>query len=159
MIPGLGRCPGGRKVYPLQYPGLENSKDCIVHGVAKSQTQLSDFHFHWLSCLQPFQGFCKVTKSFSPCNTIFFSLVYPDACYVSQLPLQLGVACALGVAQQVLSHHSASQQDIRPEPSSLHLRPSMLLSLCLSASDKHHDLGSRGWGCWSHRWDGWSLCS
>ena len=30
--------------YPLQYSGLENSMDCIVHGVAKSQTQLSDFH-------------------------------------------------------------------------------------------------------------------
>ena len=24
--------------YPLQYSGLENSMDCIVHGVAKSQT-------------------------------------------------------------------------------------------------------------------------
>ena len=31
--------------YPLQYSGLENSMDCIVHGVAKSGTQLSDFHF------------------------------------------------------------------------------------------------------------------
>ena len=30
--------------YPLQYFGLENSMDCIVHGVAKSQTRLSDFH-------------------------------------------------------------------------------------------------------------------
>ena len=29
----------------LQYFGLENSMDCIVHGVAKSQTQVSDFHF------------------------------------------------------------------------------------------------------------------
>ena len=29
----------------FQYSGLENSMDCIVHGVAKSQTQLSDFHF------------------------------------------------------------------------------------------------------------------
>ena len=29
----------------LQYSGLENSMDCIVHGVAKSWTQLSDFHF------------------------------------------------------------------------------------------------------------------
>ena len=27
-----------------QYSGLENSMDCIVHGVAKSWTQLSDFH-------------------------------------------------------------------------------------------------------------------
>ena len=31
--------------YPLQYSGLENSMDCIVHGVTKNQTQLSDFHF------------------------------------------------------------------------------------------------------------------
>ena len=29
----------------LQYSGLENSMDCIVHGVAKSWIQLSDFHF------------------------------------------------------------------------------------------------------------------
>ena len=32
--------------YPLQHSGLQNSMDCIVHGVAKSQTWLSDFHFH-----------------------------------------------------------------------------------------------------------------
>ena len=29
--------------YPLQYSGLEKSIDCIVHGVAKSRTRLSDF--------------------------------------------------------------------------------------------------------------------
>ena len=45
LIPGLGRPPGEGKAYPLQYSGLENSMDCIVHGVVKSQTQLSDFHF------------------------------------------------------------------------------------------------------------------
>ena len=45
-IPGLGRSPGEGKGYPLQYSGLENSTDCIVHGVAKSQTRLSNFHFH-----------------------------------------------------------------------------------------------------------------
>ena len=44
-IPELVRCPGEEKCYPLQYSGLENSKDCIVHGVAKSQTRLSDFDF------------------------------------------------------------------------------------------------------------------
>ena len=32
-IPGLGRSPGEGKGYPLQYSGLENSKDCIAHGV------------------------------------------------------------------------------------------------------------------------------
>ena len=46
LIPGLGRSPGEGKGYPLQYSGLENSMICIVHGVAKSWTQLSDFHFH-----------------------------------------------------------------------------------------------------------------
>ena len=37
-IPGLGRSPGKGKGYPLQCSGLKNSMDCIVHGVAKSQT-------------------------------------------------------------------------------------------------------------------------
>ena len=41
-IPGLVRFHGGGKGYPLQYSGLENSMDCIVHGVAKSWTGLSD---------------------------------------------------------------------------------------------------------------------
>ena len=44
-IPGLGRSPGKGKGYPLQYSGLENSMNCIVHWVAKSWTRLSDFHF------------------------------------------------------------------------------------------------------------------
>ena len=44
-IPELGRSPGEGKGYPLQYSGLENSMDCIVHGVTKSRTRLSDFHF------------------------------------------------------------------------------------------------------------------
>ena len=44
-IPGLGGSSGDRKSYSLQYSGLKNSMDCTVHGVAKSQTQLSDFQF------------------------------------------------------------------------------------------------------------------
>ena len=44
-IPRLGRSPGDGNGYPLQYSGLENSMDCIVHGVAKSRTHLNDFHF------------------------------------------------------------------------------------------------------------------
>ena len=46
-IPGLGRSPGEGKGCSLQYSGLENAMDSIVHGVAKSQTRLSDFHFHF----------------------------------------------------------------------------------------------------------------
>ena len=37
-IPGLGRSPGEENGYPLQYPGLENSMDCTVDGVAESDT-------------------------------------------------------------------------------------------------------------------------
>ena len=43
-IAGLGRYPGEGKGDPLQYSGLENSMDCIVHGVAKSWTRMSNFH-------------------------------------------------------------------------------------------------------------------
>ena len=51
-IPGSGRSAAEGIGYPLQYSGLENSMDCIVHGVTKSQTQLSDFHCHQYSCLE-----------------------------------------------------------------------------------------------------------
>ena len=37
-ISELGNFPGEGNGYPLQYSGLENSMDCIVHGVTKSQT-------------------------------------------------------------------------------------------------------------------------
>ena len=43
-VPGLGRSPGEGKGYPLQYSGLGNSMNCVVHGVTKSWTRLSDFH-------------------------------------------------------------------------------------------------------------------
>ena len=45
-IPGLGRSPGEGNSYPLQYSGLENSMDCVVHEVTKSQTRLIHFHLH-----------------------------------------------------------------------------------------------------------------
>ena len=45
LISGLERSPGEGKGYPLQYSGLENSMDLKV---TKSQTRLSDFHFHIL---------------------------------------------------------------------------------------------------------------
>ena len=50
-IPGLGRSPEEVNGYPLQYSGLEKSMDrgalqAPVHGVEKSWTRLSDFHFH-----------------------------------------------------------------------------------------------------------------
>ena len=47
--PWVGKTPGGETGYPLQCSVLENSMDCIVHGVTKRWTGLSDFHFHFLS--------------------------------------------------------------------------------------------------------------
>ena len=61
-ISELGRSPGEGKGYPLQYSGLENSMDC-VHGVAKSQTQLSNFHFHFI-----FPGGSVVKESACQCR-------------------------------------------------------------------------------------------
>ena len=67
--PGLGRSPGEGKVYPLQYSGLENSMDCIVHGVAKSWKryvyqniflmfpQITDVII-WAFCFVLFQSCC-----------------------------------------------------------------------------------------------------
>ena len=56
-ILGLGRSLGEGNSYPLEYSGLENFMDrgawqATVHGVAKSCTRLSDFHF-----LKNFLGF------------------------------------------------------------------------------------------------------
>ena len=45
LIPGLGRSPGDGHGNPLQYSGLKNPMDCIVHAVTKGWTWLSDFHF------------------------------------------------------------------------------------------------------------------
>ena len=50
--------PGEGSGDPLQYSGLEKSMACRVHEVAKSQTQLSDFHFHldvWTVVLSVFK--------------------------------------------------------------------------------------------------------
>ena len=44
-IPGLERSPGEEKGKILSYSGLENAMDCIVHGVSKSWTRMSNFHF------------------------------------------------------------------------------------------------------------------
>ena len=53
-FPWIGKHPEEGKGYPLQYSGLETCMDCIVHGVTKSQTRLSDIHFHFL------QEFCEL---------------------------------------------------------------------------------------------------
>ena len=65
LIPLWGRSPGEGKSYLLQYSGLENSMDCIVHGVPKSWAQLSELHFHF---------------TFIPSSTVAVSICIPTKC-------------------------------------------------------------------------------
>ena len=62
-VPGLVRSHGEGNSYHLWYSDLENSMDCIVHGVTKNLMQLSDFYFHRMlaSFLGP--GFCCLVLS------------------------------------------------------------------------------------------------
>ena len=57
-MPGWGRSPGGRNGNPLWYSCLENLMDrrawlAVAHGVAKSQTWLSDWGHRPWTCLVP----------------------------------------------------------------------------------------------------------
>ena len=53
LIPGLGKSLGEGEGYPLQYSGLENSMDYIVHGVAKTQTQVTEHTYtHHISIMK-----------------------------------------------------------------------------------------------------------
>ena len=63
-IPGLGRSIGEGIGYPLQYSALKNSMDCILHGVSKSWSRLSDFHFQGTKICQvsPASGTAKRKK-------------------------------------------------------------------------------------------------
>ena len=74
-IPGLGRSPGDDKGYPPQYSGLENFMDSIAHGVAKSQTGLRDFYFHFFKLSNNNEDFLK-----SSCNSAeqFLSWFFPS---------------------------------------------------------------------------------
>ena len=62
LIPGLERSPGEGKCCPLQYSGLENSMDCIVHRVTKSQTRPSNFQKIYLIVKGLLQKILKDTR-------------------------------------------------------------------------------------------------
>ena len=98
-IPGLGRSPSEGKGYLHQYLfGLENSMDCLVHGVALSHTWLSEFHFtswlmmlnifldaYWLAIYISFLGGEMYINIFGPCFKLsYLSFNYWDiwVCYL-----------------------------------------------------------------------------
>ena len=88
-IPGFGRSPGEGKGYPLQYSGLENSMDCVAHGVAKSWTRLSNFHFHIFEYNRVFlhhsfqvSGHRKVLKMNPCCNSFLLALIITESLWM-----------------------------------------------------------------------------
>ena len=95
--PGFGRSLEEENSYPLQYAGLENSMDCIVHGVAKSQTRLSDFHFLHRSPMSPSNSHDQnelVLSSKPPPPLAFSSLVRGNDTTFHPSP-KLGSSCSL----------------------------------------------------------------
>ena len=77
-IPGLGRSPGEGNGNPLQYSCLENPMDRgawqgVDHGIAKSQTQRSEEHFHAGKASHPWNHTVFVTL-FLAYFTLFFFL-------------------------------------------------------------------------------------
>ena len=75
-IPGLGQSTREGKGYPLQYSGLESSMDCIVHGVAKSQTWLSNFHFTLAILNLWWVGIMLVLSSGAACYTNILEKIF-----------------------------------------------------------------------------------
>ena len=88
-IPGLGRCPGEGKGCPLQYSGLENSTDCIVHGVTELNTT------ERLSRAVRGTAFCIRLRHKSPSRVLFFISGYGGS--VSEEP-----ACSAGDPSPIL---------------------------------------------------------
>ena len=80
-IPGLGRSPGEGTGYPLQYSGLENPMDrgawwATVHGVTKSQTRQSDWHFHFLRIYIKYMLFSRFSSLISYPSLFFNNVQY-----------------------------------------------------------------------------------
>ena len=87
-ILGWEDSPGERKGYPFQYSGLQNSMNCIVHGVAKRWTRLSNFHFHFqpFHSAQAFSWPCEALTHWwgqSALPTLFWDITLPTKVYLS----------------------------------------------------------------------------
>ena len=94
-LPGLVRFPGEGNGYPLQYSGLENSMDCIVHGVAKSGTRLSNFHFHHRNSVRYLNIIEILSSVFSDNILALFSELIANSSFMAQniFIFVLGVTC------------------------------------------------------------------
>ena len=124
LTPGLGRSLGEGNGYPCQYPGLANSVDCIVHGVAKSQTQLNELY-----CLsQPYMTTGKTialtrwTVVGEVTSVLFNNVLSRLVAASSKEQAFLILICGFGAGLEVKDHAT------KPEtPSSLPAPPQMPL--------------------------------
>ena len=66
----------GKATHSSQYSGLENSMDCIIHGVANSWIWLSDFHFQYLRSLRNFPSGLWIYSQINDLTTNFNSLLF-----------------------------------------------------------------------------------
>ena len=110
-IPGLGRSPGEDNGYPLQYSGLENSIDCIVHGVTKSRPQLSNFHF--TSICNSTQNNKTLLKEVIFQARILGWIAISFSRETSQLRDQTQVSCTAGRFFTTLATREAPQRKLR----------------------------------------------
>ena len=83
LIPGLGRSSGEGKGYLLQYSGLKNSMNCIVHGAANSRTWLINCHFHFpskekASLISWLQSLSAVTLEPKKIKSVTISTFFPS---------------------------------------------------------------------------------
>ena len=134
-IPGSGRPLGEGIGYPLQYSGLQNSMDCIFHGVTKSQTQLSDFHFtncnqifHLPEGLQVFfkrdqigECFSISVKSFKNHRNYSNGLLFGRNCFLFCIFLIFVIRRSCRSSQEEISHVQGQEQRLRgdnPHPRS-----------------------------------------
>ena len=118
-IPGLGRSPGERKGYPLQYSDLENSMDCIVHGVTQSRIRLKRLNSS-SSSSRIAGGFLSAEPQGKPKNTGVSSPFLLQQIFLTQ-ELNWGLLHCRWILYQLSYHedvnfHSLSSDDILPQP-------------------------------------------
>ena len=110
LIPGSGRSPWEGNGYPLQYSGLVNSRDCVLHGVAESDTtERLSLHFTSLLSSQSGQGWAEVLP------TLFPNRARPNVESLGELFCAEDPAClpSLGTAASckiVVSHLASSSR-------------------------------------------------
>ena len=104
LVPGLGRSTAEGIGYPFQYSGLENTMDCIVHGVPKSCMWMSEFYmdltfqvsmqycslYHWTLLPSPVTSTTGCCFCFGSVSSFFLKLFLYSSPVAYWAPTDLG---------------------------------------------------------------------